>query len=76
MGTGALVVVEYEREDAAQMALVEDHDVIQTFATNRTYDALDVCVLPGRAWCRDDFCDPHRIDSVAELCAVRRVTIA
>jgi hypothetical protein len=30
MSTGALVVVDVRGEDAAQMALVEDHDVIQT----------------------------------------------
>ena len=29
------------------MALVEDHDVIQTLAANRTDQALDVSVLPG-----------------------------
>jgi hypothetical protein len=33
-------------EDAAQMALVEDHDVVETLAANRTDDALDVCILP------------------------------
>jgi hypothetical protein len=47
ISTGALVVVDVRREDAAQMALVEDHDVIQSLAANRTYDALDVFVLPG-----------------------------
>ena len=35
MRAGALVVVDVRRQDAAQMALVEDHDVIQTFAANR-----------------------------------------
>jgi hypothetical protein len=30
-----------------QMALVENQDVIQTFATNRTDRALDVCILPS-----------------------------
>jgi hypothetical protein len=29
------------------MALVEDHDVLQTLAANRTDHALDVSVLPG-----------------------------
>ena len=30
MSAGALVVVDVRRQDAEQMALVEDHDVIQT----------------------------------------------
>ena len=46
MSARSMVVVDVRREDAAQMALVEDHDVIQTLAANRTDDALDVCVLP------------------------------
>src|SRR5579863_6509148 len=58
------------------MAPVEDHDVVETFATARTNNALDVCVLPRRTWCRDDFCDPHRIDPLAELRAVRGIAIA
>src|ERR1700730_16253115 len=62
MSAGTLVVVDVRGEDAAQMALVEDHDVIQTLAANRTDHALDVRVLPGRSWRRDDLCDRHRLD--------------
>jgi hypothetical protein len=40
------------------MALVEDHDVIETLATDRTDHALGVCVLPRRAWRCDDFREP------------------
>ena len=47
MGSGALVVVYVRGQDAAQMTLVQDHDVIQTLAANRTKHALDVRVLPG-----------------------------
>ncbi len=46
MGTGALVIIDIGEQDEAQMALVEDHEVIQTFATERADHALDVCVLP------------------------------
>jgi len=46
MSAGALVIVDARGQDAAQMALVEDHDVIQTFAANRSYYPLDVSVLP------------------------------
>ena len=46
MCAGSVVVVDIRGQDAAQMALVEDHDVIQTLAANRTDHALDVRVLP------------------------------
>jgi hypothetical protein len=71
MRARALVVVDVRGQDAAQMALVEDHDVIQT----RTDHALDVCVLPRGAWRRYDFRDAHRLDPAAEVRAVRRVTV-
>jgi len=45
MRAGALVIVDVRGQDAAQMALVEDHDMIQTLATNRTDPALDVSVV-------------------------------
>src|ERR1022692_3677960 len=35
VGAGSMIVVDIRRQDAAQMALVEDHNVIQTLATNR-----------------------------------------
>ena len=47
MGAGSLVVIDIRRGDAAQMALVEDHDVIQTLAANRAYNSLDESVLQG-----------------------------
>src|SRR5712692_10540155 len=75
MSAGALVVVEVRGQDATQMALVEDHEVFQTLAANRTDHALDVSILPGCAWRRDDLRDPHRFDSVAEVCAIRPVAI-
>jgi hypothetical protein len=46
MRAGVLVVVAVRGQDAAQVALVEDHDVIQTLATNRTDYALNARVLP------------------------------
>ena len=46
MRAAALVVVDIRRQDATQMALAEDHDVIQTLAANRTDHALDVSVVP------------------------------
>ena len=47
MRPGSMVVIDIRGQHAAQMALVDDHDVIQTFAANRTDDALYISVLPG-----------------------------
>src|SRR5713101_6455162 len=63
----SVVVFDVGQKDTTQMALVEDHDVVEAFATDRTDHALDVRVLPGRAWRRDDFRDPHRLDPAAEV---------
>ena len=46
MSAGSLVVIDVPRGDAAQMALVEDDDVIQTLAANRAYNSLDESLLP------------------------------
>ena len=46
MRAGALVIVDVRVENSAQMALIEDQDVIQALAANRTDRALDVSVLP------------------------------
>lgn len=76
MRAGALVIVDTRGQDAAQMALVEDHDGIQALATNRTDHALDVSVMPRRAWCRDDLSDSHRRYPLAENRAVGGVAVA
>src|ERR1700722_9099441 len=76
MRAGGLVVVEVRGQDAAQVALVEVHDVIQTFAANRIDHALDEGVLPRGAWRRDDFSDAHRFDPIAEVGPIRCISIA
>ena len=45
----SMVVVDVARQDAAQMARIEDDEVIQTLAADGTDHAFDVSVLPGRA---------------------------
>ncbi len=58
------------------MTLVEDHEVVETLAPDRTDYALDVSVLPRGAWRRDDFRYAHRLDPAAEVRAIRCVTVA
>ena len=46
MGSGSVVVVHVRCKDVAQMALVEDDDLIQALPPDRADHALDVSVLP------------------------------
>jgi hypothetical protein len=47
MRAGSLVIVDVGGQHTTQMALVENHHVIQALAANRTDHALNVSVLPG-----------------------------
>src|SRR5229473_8066154 len=58
MGSGSVVIVHVRCKDVAQMALVEDDDLIQALPPDRADHALDVSVLP-RGGCRDDLSDFH-----------------
>ena len=46
MGACSMAILEVGRQDPAQMAFVEDHNVIQMLTTDRAYDPLDIGVLP------------------------------
>ena len=70
------MVFDVVRKDTTQMALVEDYDVVEAVATDRTVHALDVRVLPRRVGRRDDFRDSHRFDPAAEVPAIRGIAIA
>src|SRR5208337_1806543 len=58
------------------MALVDDHDLVEAFTTNRADDALDVGILPGRSWRRNDLRDPHDPSPLLKALPVRRVAVA
>jgi len=51
MRSGLVVILKIARQDVAQVALVEDDDVVETFASNGADDALDIGILPGWSWC-------------------------
>ena len=57
VSAGSVIVVDVGRENGAQMAFVEDNDVIEALAANRADDALSIRVLPRRTRCGDDFAD-------------------
>jgi hypothetical protein len=57
------------------MTLIEDDHVVETLATDRANDALNIGVLPGRSWRGDDLCNAHRLDAVAEVLTIRCIPI-
>jgi len=46
-------------QNATQLRFVEHDQVIESFATDRSNEPLDVGVLPRRAWRRRMIADPH-----------------
>jgi hypothetical protein len=42
-----MMILKIARQDAAQVTLVADDNVIQAFAADRTDEPLDVGILPG-----------------------------
>ena len=57
MRAASVVILKVCRQHTAQVTLIEDDDVIETFAADRADDALDTGVLPRRSWCGDDLLD-------------------
>jgi len=46
MRSGLVMISKIGRQDAAQVMLIKDDDVIQTFAADRTDESLDIWILP------------------------------
>src|ERR1035438_3412660 len=57
------------------MALAEHDDVVETLTADRSYQALDVGVLPRRAQGAHDLFDVHACEPVAEGRAVDAIAI-
>ena len=66
MRPAPVVITKVRRQHTAQVTLIEDDDVIETFAADRADDALDVGILPWRSRCSDDLLDRHRLNTIAE----------
>ena len=54
MRAASVVILKVFRQHTAQVTLIEDDDVIETFAADRADDALDIGVLPWRSRRGDD----------------------
>lgn len=71
-----MVIVEIRIENAREMSLIENDDMVKALAAYRAYHSLHVRILPWRSWRRDDFFDTHVLDALAEELAVDPVAIA
>jgi hypothetical protein len=76
MCSGAVVIAEVASQDATQVALAEDDNVVETVAPDRADKALRERILPGAVRRRKNFLDPHALHAVAKLLAVHLVTVA
>jgi hypothetical protein len=57
------------------MPLIEDDDVVQTLAADRTDDAFDIRILPRRARCGADGGEAEGLDRPTERGVERRVAV-
>jgi hypothetical protein len=71
-----MVVGEVAGQDAVEVSLAENENVIQTLAPDRSDQALGEGIVPRAVRCREDFGNPHALHSVAKLLAKHPVTIA
>ena len=76
MGSSVVVVREVASQDAAQVTLAQDEDVVETLAPDRPDETLREGILPRAAGSREDLVDPHALHAVAEGVTVDRVAIA
>jgi len=71
-----VVVREVASQDTAQVRFAEDHNVVQTLASDGADEALCERVLPWTVRCRQDFADTHPLQALSERLTVDRVAVA
>jgi hypothetical protein len=76
VGSGAVGIREIARQDATQVALAQDDDVVEAVAPDRPDQAFGEGILPRAPGSREDFSDLHALHALAERVSVNRVAIA
>ena len=71
-----VMILKIRRQHTAQVTLIEDDNVIETFAADRADDALHIGVLPRGSWCGDDLLNTHRLDTVTEGLAIGSIPVS
>src|SRR5437868_15519156 len=70
-----LVVFEIRLQDATQAWFIQDDDVVQALAANRSDQSLDIGILPRRSRSREDFANAQPSCRFVEFLSVARVAI-
>ena len=76
VGSGAVVVLEVSLQDASQVLLSEDDDVVQALAPNGADQALTRWIVPRRARRGQDLLDSHRTHATNEGRAIDLVSVS
>src|SRR5437870_11018907 len=74
MSAGPMIVREVRGQDASQMPLGENDDMVQALASHRANEPLREGILPGTARGRDDFTDPHAFDALTKRVPVGKTS--
>ena len=71
-----MIVVEISRNDAPEMAFIQNDDVIEAVASQGSYEPLHERVLPRTSRRANDLLDPHAPDSPLKCAAIDRIAIS
>jgi hypothetical protein len=74
--SGVVVIEEVVTEQATQMILVQDDDVVEALAAQGPDEAFDVGILPRGPRGDLHLVDPQGLDSAGEHCPVDRIAVA
>ena len=76
MSARPLVVFEIQLQVMTQPSFIQDDDVVQALAANRSDQSLDIGILPRRSRGREDFADAQPPCRFVEFLSLARVAIA
>ena len=63
MRAGPIVIASIGFQDATQMHLAQDNDVVHTLTPGRSDQPFGKAILPGRGWCNRLVPNPHGAQS-------------
>ena len=75
MRPATFAVLEIIFQDATQPGFMEDHDMVQAFAANRTDESLDIGVLPWAAGRSENFVNAHPFGCLLKLVPIAAVAV-
>jgi len=76
VSSGTVIVGEVAGQDAAQVPLAKNKDMVQALAADRADEPFREGILPRAVGGRQHFANPHALDPAPERVAVDRVAIA